>query len=912
MPIAEVVQKAGGDPERGLDDALAEGRLSTDGPNELAEAPAVPVWRRLLRQFRELVIVILIAAALIAVLMGDWVDAAAIAAIVVLNGTIGFLQEERAGRALAALDALSAPMAKVLRDGAIQALPARQIVRGDMIDLEAGDRVPADVRLVRSFGLALHEAALTGESVPAAKDAEAVLPAATPLGDRRNMAYLGTVVASGRARAVVVATGMDTELGRIAGMLRRQEPEPTPLQRRLAELGRILIVVALVIVALVFALHMLRGGRLGEVLLLSVSLAVAAVPEGLPAVVTIALALGLGRMARRNALIRRLPSVETLGCVTVICSDKTGTLTRNEMTVRVVVAGGAAYSVTGAGYVPRGRFLKGPESAVADPESAWTAAGRTGVRPGDEPDLIQALRIGARCNNATLRPDPDRPEVWQVIGDPTEGALLVAAAKAGIDAGSDRIVSEIPFDPQRKFMSVVIREPGGSTVMFTKGAPEVILARCSAQHRDGRVEPLTDARRDAILRLAAALATRALRVLALAYREDPPVVGAGYSEDDLVLGGLVGMIDPPREEAREAVRRCAAAGIRPVMITGDHPATALAVAQELEMTEGDGAALSGRDLDAMSDDELEARVRRIAVYARVSAEHKLRVVRAWKGRGAVVAMTGDGVNDAPAIRMADIGIAMGVTGTDVTREASDMVLTDDNFASIVNAVEEGRGIYDNIQKVLHYLLSCNAGEILFMLGAVLLHWPAPLVAIQILWINLVTDSLPALALAMEPPEPGIMGRPPRPPHEPIISVRGGVMMLVHGLLVAAVTALAFAVVHGGDDENLARARTVAFCTIAWSQLFFALACRSRHRTLWELGVLSNPHLMAAIAISSLLQLSVVLMPYARPVFESGASFAWEWALVFGLAPLPAAAVEAMKLLARALGGRGGERGQAVP
>ncbi len=898
MSIDDAVRSVDSDPERGLDERLAAERLMAHGPNELAEAPPVPLWRRFLAQFRELVILILIAAAVIAGVLGDWVDTAAIAAIVVLNGTLGFLQEERAGRALAALRTLSAPVAKVLRGGALRALPARDLVRGDVIELEAGDRVPADARLVRSFGLTVLEAALTGESVPVAKDAAAVLPAATPLADRRTMAWLGTVAAAGKARAVVTATGMETELGRIAGMLQRHEPEPTPLQRRLAELGRILIVVALVIVALVFALQMLRGGDFAEVLLLSVSLAVAAVPEGLPAVVTIALALGLGRMARRNALIRSLPSVETLGCVTVICSDKTGTLTRNEMTVRLIVAGGAAYHVTGAGYAPRGSFLKAPESAVADAADDAASAGRAEVRPDEEPDLLHALRIGARCNNAALQLDPKRPDAWQVIGDPTEGALLVAAMKARLGEDADPVVSEIPFDSERKAMSVVIRRSGG-TVMFTKGAPEVVLARCTAERRDGRAEPLTDARRDAILRLNAAMASRALRVLALASRDDPPALGGSHAEEDLVFAGLAGMSDPPREEARQAVRRCALAGIRPVMITGDHPATALAVARELGMTEEEGA-LSGRDLDAISDDDLPARVEHVAVYARVSAEHKLRVVKAWKRRGAIVAMTGDGVNDAPAVRTADIGIAMGITGTDVTREASDMVLTDDNFASIVGAVEEGRGIYDNIQKFLHYLLSCNAGEILFMFGAALLAWPAPLAAIQILWINLVTDSLPALALAMEPPEPDLMRRPPRPPREPVISPGRGILMLVHGGLVAAVTAVAFAVVWDGNDENLGRARTAAFCTIAYAQLFFALACRSRRRTLPELGLLGNLPLLAAIAISGLLQLSVILMPYARPVFESGAHFAWEWALIFGLAPLPAAAAEAMKVLARAI------------
>ncbi len=857
-------------------------RRELHGWNALAEAPPVPIWKKLVGQFKELVIWILIVAAIIAGVMGEWADTAAILAIVLVNGIIGFLQEEKAGRALAALQKLSSPMAKVIRDGALQSVPAREMVPGDRIELEAGDNIPADARLLSAFSVRVQEAALTGESVPTDKDADCLLNENAPLGDRRNMVYMGTVTAAGKASAVVVATGMNTELGHIAGLLQRAEPETTPLQRRLAELGKVLVVVCLVIVAIIFALQLVRGGKLLEMLLISVSLAVAAVPEGLPAVVTLTLALGLQRMVKRNALVRKLPSVETLGSVTVICSDKTGTLTRNEMTVREIVTGGERYQVTGAGYAPQGQFLKGDEP----------------VNPRDAVDLIQVLTTAARCNNATVSPRGDGIDSWQVIGDPTEGALVVAALKAGIESHDreHQTVHEIPFDSERKAMSVVVRGPEGTAVMHTKGAPEMILAKCIAERRGGKVEPLTDDRRGQIMQWNSEMAGRALRVLALAYRDQSETQANKYDESNLIFAGLVGMIDPPREEAKEAVQKCRAAGIRPVMITGDHPATALAIARELHIAEPDGRVVTGQELNDLSDEELKAQVDQIAVYARVSAEHKLRVVRAWKARGQIVAMTGDGVNDAPAVKAADIGIAMGVTGTDVTKEASDMVLTDDNFASIVNAVEEGRGIFDNIQKFVVYLLSCNAGEVLLMFFAALIGWPVPLLAIQILWINLVTDGLPALALGMEPPERDIMTRQPRPPLEAVITRERGLLILFQGTLIATVAALGFWIIYQGDETHLARARTMTFCITAFAQLFFAIGCRSQRFTMLELGLFSNPHLLGAIAISGLLHLAVVTLPFAQPVFEVTDHPAWEWLLLVLLSLAPVTIIEVGKLL----------------
>ncbi len=887
---------------RGLSTDEVARRREQHGWNTLAEAPPVPIWKKLLGQFKELVIWILIVAAIISGAMGELADTAAILAIVLVNGIIGFLQEEKAGRALAALQKMSSPMAKVIRDGALQSLPARELVPGDSIELEAGDNIPADARLLSGFGVRVQEASLTGESLPVEKEADCVLNANAPLGDRRNMVYMGTVTAAGKASAVIVATGMNTELGHIAGLLQRSEPEPTPLQRRLAELGKVLVGVCLVIVVIIFAMQVARGGKLLETLLISISLAVAAVPEGLPAVVTLTLALGLQRMVKRNALVRKLPSVETLGSVTVVCSDKTGTLTRNEMTVREIVTGGQQFQVTGGGYAPHGEFLKGARgSRRADTDTTRQEPRPPGdepINPHDEPDLMHALTTAARCNNATVSPLGDEADSWQVIGDPTEGALVVAALKAGIEARDreQHVLFEIPFDSERKTMSVVLRGSDGARVMYSKGAPEVILAKCIAERRGGRVEPLTDDRRSQIMRTNSEMAGRALRVLALACRDHSETQGTEYDEINLIFAGLVGMIDPPREEAKEAVRRCRAAGIRPVMITGDHPETALAIARELHIAGDEDRVVTGQELNAMSDEQLKVQVDQIAVYARVSAEHKLRVVKAWKQRGQIVAMTGDGVNDAPAVKASDIGIAMGVAGTDVTKEASDMVLTDDNFASIVNAVEEGRGIFDNIQKFVHYLLSCNAGEVLLMFFAALIGWPVPLAAIQILWINLVTDGLPALALGMEPPERDIMTRPPRPPLEAVITQKRGLLILFHGTLIATVAGMGFWLIYQGDETHLARARAVAFCVCAFSQLFFAIGCRSHRLTMPGLGLFTNPHLFGAIVVSGLLQLSVVTLPFAQPVFEVATHLSWEWLLIGALSLTPVTIIEVVKLL----------------
>lgn len=894
---SEAVPKLfGSDARHGLRRYQVEELRSRFGRNELPQGQRIPAWKRFTRQFADLVIWILIFAAAISRLAGDWLDAVVILAIVVLNGTLGFIQEARAERALTGLQKLASPHAKVIRGGRLGQVAAAEIVVGDLAVLETGDHVPADLRLVVSTGLRASEAVLTGESVPVDKDYRKVIPEQAPLAERVNMVYMGTSIVAGSGAGIVVATGVHTEMGNIAGML-QQQPAPTPLQRRLAELGRMLLVVVLTIVAIIFIVSVLRGGKLLDVFLLSVSLAVAAVPEGMPAVVTVALALGVQRMARRNALVRRLPSVETLGVVTVICSDKTGTLTRNEMTVREIIAGRKSYEVTGSGYAPLGRFLTIGSNGTNGQEE---------VDPLAMTDLHQLLIVGAMCNHAQVNADRENQGKWTVVGDPTEGALLVAALKAGENiSGRERsIIREIPFDSDRKAMSVVARMPEGTSIMSTKGAPEVVLAKCTHERANHELLPLDDDRRREILEAARHMAARALRVLGLAYKED--ATGRDMDEEkDLVFAGLVGMLDPPRDEAREAVARCRMAGIRPIMITGDHPETAIAIARDLGIAGVADRVVTGIELDKLSDIDLARRAEQMPVYARVTAQHKLRVVKAWRTKGHIVAMTGDGVNDAPALKAADIGVAMGITGTDVTKEASDMVLTDDHFATIVNAVEEGRTIFANIQKFVHYLLATNGGEVLLMFFAALVGWPTPLLAIQILWINLITDALPALALGVEPAEPDVMSRPPHPPREPVIDRIHAFRILCHGALIAAAAAIAYYVVLCRPAGNLPQARTAAFCTVAFAQLFFSFGCRSRRYTMPDLGFFSNRWLLGAIAISTVLQLAIVTVPFLRPLFKVELGLGWYWFVIAALALAPVSIIEILKLVQSLLRRRAG-------
>lgn len=877
LSAEDTVRELNSDAVSGLSEAGAKERLSQYGNNELVQKKGISAIVIFFDQFKNFIIWILIGAALVSGFLREWVDAFAIIAIVILNSILGFIQEYRAEKSLAALKKLSSPSSKVIRENRHAAILSSLLVPGDLIELEAGDSVPADSRLVWiTSNFNVQESSLTGESSPVMKTAITLDEKDIPLADRANMVYMGTTIVSGKARAIVTETGMNTELGTIAGMVQETRREATPLQKKLEEFGKWIVYLCFVLVGLVFLLEWLRGGKLIDVFLTAVSLAVAAIPEGLPAVVTIALALGVHRMVKRNALIRKLPSVETLGCATVICSDKTGTLTKNEMTVQKVYAEGNLFNVSGVGYEPRGEFMLGTNR----------------IDPDSHPGLIEVLRCASLCNNAQL----SKTETgYKIFGDPTEAAILTAAAKAGMSKEvleqEFRFVDEIPFDSDRKLMTV-IRIGDNKTVAFVKGAPDVLIDKCVNAGDKHLIEKINNE-----------LAANALRVLAVGYRVLENNIGARDSaeiEKNLTFLGLIAMIDPPRQEVKEAIQKCGTAGIKTVMITGDHKNTAVAIARELGFFGENSMALSGAELDKLSDDELFNQVNRISVYARVSPEHKLRVVRAWRKRGDVVAMTGDGVNDAPAVKEADIGVAMGITGTDVTKEVSDMVITDDNFASIVAAVEEGRGIYENIRKFVHYLLSCNAGEILVMFVSSLIGFPAPLLPIHILWVNLVTDGLPALALGVDPVEPGIMNRLPRNPKESVVTKQRAFIMLLQGSFIAFCSLLAFTIVLFLEKEGIGRARTAAFIVLACSQLFHSFNCRSMTESLFKIGIFTNKKLIYATLISFFLQMAVIYIPFLQGIFKTEPLGLFDWVLVIGISSLPLWLMEAYKRAVKGL------------
>ncbi|UVT16146.1 MAG: cation-translocating P-type ATPase [Nitrospira sp.] len=859
-------------------------RRTQEGPNELPEAPPPSLLKLFVSQFTSLIVWVLIGAAVVSGLLEDWIDAAAILAIVFLNGLLGFVQEFRAERSLAALRKMSIAMARVIRDGALQSIPARDLVKGDLITLEAGDRIPADARLFHTANLRAQEASLTGESTPVQKQADRLDAVAVPLADQSNMVFMGTVAVSGKAHGLVVATGLGTELGRIAAMIQKAaeaERAETPLQRRLEQFGHTLLWLAIGVITVVFALGSLRGEPLVEMFLISVSLAVAAVPEGLPAVVTITLALGVTRMARRHALIRKLPAVETLGSATVICTDKTGTLTKNEMTVACLIVDNSRFDVTGEGYEPSGEIRPVHRS---HPPSFLPAG------------MSQLLTAAVLCNGAALRQENG---IWQVVGDPTEGALLVAAAKAGLtkDELERRapLEREVPFDADRKMMTIIRRTEQGS-MAYSKGAPDVLLKRCSGRLTlDGRTEQLDEGHRRLIADTNSSLARQALRVLGVAHRPlDRAAGGAEEVERDLVFLGLFAMKDPLRPEATEAVRLCREAGIRTAMITGDHKDTAVAIARELGLHRDETVALSGLELDGLTDEQLAQRVERVSVYARVSAEHKLRIVEAWKRRGAIVAMTGDGVNDAPAVKAADIGVAMGLAGTDVTKEAADMVITDDNFASIAAAVEEGRGVFDNIRKTVHFLLSCNVSEVLVMLFAALVGLPLPLLPIQILWMNLVTDGFPALALAADPKAPDLMSQPPRRPETKLLD-RGRLLAIgAEGVMLAVIAVSVFAYSLFVWEQPIDQARTVTFTVMVVTQLVHAFNCRSDRWSLFRLGLATNHSLVLAFFVSLGAQLAILTIPAAAPIFKIAPVPLESWELMVSMGLLTLVAMEAVK------------------
>ncbi|MGZ8374736.1 MAG: cation-translocating P-type ATPase [Nitrospira sp.] len=906
----------GSDAEHGLVGQEVERRHAEFGPNELPEAPPPSLVKLFLSQFSSVIVWVLIGAAIISGLLEDWLDAAAILAIVFLNGLLGFVQEFRAERSLAALRKMSVATAQVLRDSVLRSIPARELVPGDVILLEAGDRIPADARLIYATNFQVQEASLTGESTPVQKAATALDRPDVSLADRTNMAFMGTIAVLGKARALVVATALNTELGRIASMIHKEseaERAETPLQRRLEQFGYTLLWLALGVVAVVFALGYLRGEPVVTMFMTSVSLAVAAVPESLPTVVTITLALGVTRMVKRHALIRKLPAVETLGSATVICTDKTGTLTKNEMTVTKLFVGATAFDVTGEGYAPVGEIRETSKSRESgselpgkgiEPHSDNSELNTQNLWLSQHPALRELLTAAVLCNGATLRKEK---ETWQVIGDPTEGALLVAAAKAELTKealeGSAPFEAEIPFDAERKMMTIIRRTADGS-MAYVKGAPDVLLSRCTHRRTlDGRIEPMGDEQRKILLDINASLAHQALRVLAVADRR---LDGHGLNlstdvvEKNLVFLGLFAMKDPVRAEAAEAIRLCRKAGINTVMITGDHKETALAIARDLGLHDGDGSALSGQEIDNLTEDQLAQRVEHITVYARVSAEHKLRIIQAWKYRGGIVAMTGDGVNDAPAIKAADIGIAMGITGTDVTKEAADMVVTDDNFTSIAAAVEEGRGVFDNIRKAVHFLLSCNLSEVLVMLFAALLGLPLPLLPIQILWMNLVTDGIPALALAVDPKAPDLMTRPPRRPEARLLD--GGRLLAIggEGLILGLIALGAFSCSLYGLHQELDQARTVAFTVLVVAQLVHVFNCRSERLSLFQLGVWTNRPLVWAFLLSMAVQVAVLTIPAAAPIFKVAPLPIEDWALMGALGLLPFFIMESIKLVRRRL------------
>lgn len=900
LSVSAVGQKLNTDLKQGLTPSEAAARLTRYGPNEIVGREGEPLWRKFLAQFQDFLVIILLAAGAVSFVIGERTDAALIFLIVVLNAVLGVIQEGRAERALQALKQMAAPQARVIRGGRALEIPARNIVPGDVVLLEAGSVVPCDLRLTHTASLKVEEAALTGESVPVEKDAGAVLATQAPLAERSNMAYMGTTVVYGRGEGVACATGMETEMGRIAGLLAGAPEELTPLQEKLNALGKTLGAVTLAICAVVFLAGFLRGehtgARLLEMFLVAVSLAVAAIPEGLPAVVTIVLALGMQRMVERNAIVKKLHAVETLGSTTVICTDKTGTLTQNKMAAVRLWCVGASYTVSGSAYGRQGMISRGEERAD----------------PAEDSDLARALLVAALCNDARVEEEADGST--RLAGDPTEGALLGLAAKGGFFP-QELIrtyprVAEVPFDSRRKLMSTIHSAPEGDFVVLTKGAPDVVLGRARRILVNGREEPLTPGRRQEILAENATLAGQALRVLALAFRrlpELPPAADLGSVEEDLTFVGLAGLKDPLRGEARPAVERCRRAGIRTVMITGDHPDTAAAIGRELGLIEGgETGVLAGAELDELDPAEFKERVRTVNVYARVAPEHKSAIVRALKEQGEVVAVTGDGVNDAPALKTADIGVAMGITGTDVAKGAADMILTDDNFASIVAAVEEGRVIYSNIRKFVYFLLSCNVGEVLIVFLAELLGLPLPLLPVQLLWLNLLTDAFPALALGVEKAEPGIMDQPPRSPGEPILDRNMTLGIAVQSLALTGAVLGVFVFALGCYDVT--GARTLAFTTLVLAELFRAFTSRSERIPLLALGPFGNRSLVLGTGVSLALFLTTIYVPALQPVFKT-IPLTWaEWRLILPVSLLPAAAAETWKLLRPLLlGGSGGKR-----
>ncbi|WP_368659181.1 calcium-translocating P-type ATPase, SERCA-type [Metabacillus halosaccharovorans] len=873
MRSDEVMDTIHSDRDVGLTNKEVQKRTQKFGLNELKEADRPSAIIIFLNQFKDFMVLVLLAATLISGLLGEYIDAIAIIAIVIVNGVLGFFQERRAERSLEALKELSAPQVTVLRDGKWEKILSKELVPGDIVKFTSGDRIGADMRLIDTKSLEVEESALTGESLPVQKSTQPIAGENVGLGDLTNMVFMGTLVTRGSGIGVVIGTGMNTAMGQIADLLQNAETMETPLQRRLEQLGKILIVVALFLTLLVVSIGVLQGHDLYNMFLAGVSLAVAAIPEGLPAIVTVALSLGVQRMIKQNSIVRKLPAVETLGCASVICSDKTGTMTQNKMTVTHVWSGDQVWNITGTGYHPHGEFLRD-----GDPVDATKTK-----------TLQQILTFGSLCNTATIK---EHDGQYQLDGDPTEGALLVAAMKAGLRKETllknFEVIEEFPFDSSRKMMSVIVRDKSGNQFVVTKGAPDVLAGVSRYILWNERQENFNSKYDTKVKQAIESLASQALRTIAVAFKplkSNEKINTSFEAERDLVFIGLQGMIDPPRPEVKQAVKECRDAGIKTVMITGDHIITAKAIAQQLNILPQNGKVMEGKDLSDLSVEELEEIVDDVYVFARVSPEHKLKIVKALQSRGHIVAMTGDGVNDAPAIKAADIGISMGVTGTDVAKEASSLILVDDNFATIKSAIKEGRNIYENIRKFIRYLLASNVGEILVMLFAMLLALPLPLVPIQILWVNLVTDGLPAMALGLDKPEGDLMNRKPRHPKEGVFARGLGWKVISRGFLIGIVTLAAFMIVYYRNPDDLAYAQTIAFATLVMAQLIHVFDCRSE-KSIFERNPFGNMYLIGAVISSILLMLVVIYYPPLQPIFHTLPILARDWLLILGLSAIP--------------------------
>ncbi|MFC4557055.1 calcium-translocating P-type ATPase, SERCA-type [Virgibacillus kekensis] len=856
--------------KRGLSEKQVEKRRKQFGPNTLESEKKTSKWLIFLKQFQDFMVLVLLAATLIAGLLGEYVDAIAIMVIVLVNGFLGFFQEQKAENSLAKLKEMSAPVANVMRDGRWEKVPSSEVVVGDVVRVKSGDRIPADIRITKSNGLETEESALTGESLPVAKHASAITRDALDPQDQVNMGFMGTLATRGSGVGIVVATGMDTVMGQIASLMVNTKKTTTPLEHKLAELGKILIVIALLLTALVVVVGVYQGHPIYNMFLAGVSLAVAAIPEGLPAIVTVALSLGVQRMIRKKALVRKLSAVETLGCASVICSDKTGTMTENQMTVKEVFINGKNLYVTGDGYDVQGNYFLNDKKL--DP---------------DYPNLESMLLYGAICNNAALQVKQGK---YLVDGDPTDGALLVAARKIGISPQRHenfKIVKEFPFDSDRKRMSMVVEDENNLRFLITKGAPDVLLPRSTFFLDENGRKMLRTEDKDKIDDAINGMAQKALRTIAVAMRpiSKDTELNAAILERDLTFIGLCGLMDPPRKEVKAAITECRQAGIKTVMITGDHVKTARAIAQNLDLLPEDGLVLDGQQLNQMSVSELEEIIDQVYVFARVTPEHKLKIVKAFQEKGHIVAMTGDGVNDAPAIKASDIGISMGRSGTDVTKEASSLVLMDDNFATIKAAINEGRNIYENIRKFIRYLLASNVGEILVMLFAMVLALPLPLVPVQILWVNLVTDGLPAMALGLDQPEEDVMRRGPRNPREGVFARGLGFKIISRGIIIGVVTIIAFMLTYQGNPDNLVYGQTIAFTTLVMAQLIHVFDCRSEN-SVFARNPFENMYLVLAVISSLLLLLVVIYWEPLQPIFHTTFLGVRDWMLILVLSSLP--------------------------